>query len=234
MREEGKNIGTGIFRVLWKPKELEGLGLPIIETVHPANVFVDPCITDIYKIQEARYIIEIMQKSIYNAELRYGEKAEAIIPGFDPVSGNIIKNIDRDNASYLHILIWTKYKDKKSGEIKIRLVEMSGCGVILKDTVKEAEKLEGEEKEKQIFPNDTYPYFFTPDMYRENTIWAKGSAELLLGISDQVDELDNQILTNARLAGNPIRLVSNSSGIDADKLTNEPGLVVPTNDINRY
>lgn len=53
-------------------------------------------------------------------------------------------------------------------------------------------------------------------------------------ISDQIDELDDNILRNARLTGNPIALVSNNSGIDVDKITNEPGQVIPTNDINAY
>ena len=37
---------------------------------------------------------------------------------------------------------------------------------------------------------------------------------------------------NARLIGNPIKLVSTSSGIEIDKLDNTAGQVVPTNDIS--
>lgn len=69
----------------------------------------------------------------------------------------------------------------------------------------------------ELFPNSKYPYFLTPDMYRENTVWAKASAELVLPISDQIDELDDSILRNARLTGNPIPIIETSSGIDAEK-----------------
>ena len=143
--------------------------------------------------------------------------------------------------------------------MKLRLVEMSGDGVILKDTRKkldeykkkksddliekqtklleqgkteEASKLKNEEFE--LFPNSQYPYFLTPDMYRENTVWGKASAELMLPISDQVDEIDDSIQRNARLTGNPMSLVENSSGIDPEKITNAPGQMVPTNNINGF
>lgn len=247
--------GTGIFRVIWDFDALRGKGMPDIESVHPSKLFIDPAITDVYKIQEAQYIIEARAKSIYSAKIEYGEKiADAIIPNLDPIQ-NIIQDSEEDQ--YVHLMIWTRYND--DGKMKLRLVEMSGDGVILKDTRKkldeykkkksddliekqtklleqgkteEASKLKNEEFE--LFPNSQYPYFLTPDMYRENTVWGKASAELMLPISDQVDEIDDSIQRNARLTGNPMSLVENSSGIDPQKITNAPGQMVPTNNINGF
>ena len=247
--------GTGIFRVIWDFDALRGKGMPDIESVHPSKLFIDPAITDVYKIQEAQYIIEARAKSIYSAKIEYGEKiADAIIPNLDPIQ-NIIQDSEEDQ--YVHLMIWTRYNDE--GKMKLRLVEMSGDGVILKDTRKkldeykkkksddliekqtklleqgkteEASKLKNEEFE--LFPNSQYPYFLTPDMYRENTVWGKASAELMLPISDQVDEIDDSIQRNARLTGNPMSLVENSSGIDPEKITNAPGQMVPTNNINGF
>ena len=229
-----EKYGTGIFRVLWDFKALDDIGIPEIEAVHPARVFVDPSIIDVYKIQEAKYIIEVCNKSLYSARLKYGDNvADAIIPNLDPISQSFKTNYEEEQ--YLHLFVWSRYKDKKNN-LMLRLVEMTGCGVILSDTKKKlkeiVDKEEADDEEIRLFPNDKYPYFFTPDMYRENSIWGKGSAELVIPISDQIDEIDNQILNNARLTGNPIRFVENSSGIDCDKVTNEPGLVVPTNNIN--
>lgn len=240
-------FGTGIFRVLWDFDKLDGKGLPVITPIHPSRLFVDPAITDVYDIQEAQYIIEAKNKSIYSARMEYGEeKADAIIPNLDPI-GNVLENIEEDQ--YVHLMIWTKYKE--NGEKKLRLVEMSGDGVILRDTKKalqehnkkqeledEQEIFEGKRKDKReplkLFPNANYPYFLTPDMHRENTIWGKGSAELMLGISDQIDDLDDNLLRNARLTGNPMGIAANSSGIDVSKITNEPGQIIPTNDVNGF
>ena len=230
-------FGTGIFRVLWNFDKLKGKGLPDIQSIHPSRFFIDPAITDVYDLQEAQYIIEAKNKSLYSAFEEYGEElADCIIPNLDPV-GNIIQENDEDQ--YVHLMIWSRYRE--DGKRKLRLVEMSGDGVILRDTkkklkeYKEKQNIEGKETEElKLFPNDLYPYFLTPDMHRENTVWGKASAELLLPISDQIDEIDDSILRNARLTGNPISLISNSSGIDPSKITNAPGQAIPTNDINGY
>lgn len=245
--------GTGIFRVLWNFDKLEGKGLPIIEPIHPSKLFIDPAITDVYDIQEAQYIIEVKAKSIYSAKMEYGDDiADCIIANYDPIE-NLIQN--NEEEQYVHLLVWTRYKENR--KIKLRLVEMSADGVILKDTKKElkkvSEKRENELIEKQtklleqgktkeaselkaeeleLFPNSKYPYFLTPDMYRENTVWAKASAELVLTISDQIDEIDDSILRNARLTGNPIPIIETSSGIDAEKVTNTPGQTIVANNIN--
>lgn len=238
-------FGTGIFKVLWDFDKLDGKGLPVITPVHPSKIFVDPAITDIYNIQEGQYLIESANKSIYSAKIEYGEElADAIIPNLDPVQNILVEN---EEDQYVHLMVWTKYKE--NGELKLRLVEMSGDGVILRDTKKavqehnkqqekedEQEIFEGKRKKKReplkLFPNSKFPYFFTPDMYRENTVWGKGTAELILNLSDQIDDFDDNLLRNARLTGNPMWLVDNSSGIDVSKVTNEPGQAIPTNNIN--
>ena len=245
-------FGTGIFRVLWDFYKLDGKGMSDIEPIHPDRIIVDPAITDVYDIQEAQYIIEAKSKSLYSAYAEYGDEiGNAIIPNYDPVQ-NLIQENDEDQ--YVHMMVWTRYKE--NGKRKLRLVEMSGDGVLLRDTKKEIAKYnkerekeqeedlfserpykEKEDKKKEeleLFPNDKFPYFFTPDMHRENTVWGKGSAELILPISDQIDEIDDSTLRNARLTGNPMGLVSNSSGIDPAKITNEAGQMIPTNDINGF
>ena len=241
-------FGTGIFRVLWDFDKLDGKGMPVITPIHPNRLVVDPAITDIYDCQEAQYMIEAKSRSIYSARVEYGdEKADAIIPNLDPVQ-HIIQENEEDQ--YVHLMVWTRYKEK--GKRKMRLVEMSGDGVILRDTKKELQEynkrmeeedeqdfLEGRKKKKEyketeLFPNDSFPYFFTPDMHRENTIWGKASAELILPISDQIDEIDDSVLRNSRMTGNPMGLVSNQSGIDPASVTNAAGQMIPTNDMNGF
>ena len=228
--------GTGIFRVLWNFDSLKGKGMPEITPIHPDRLLIDPSITDVYNVQNAQYMIEVQNRSIWQAAREFGDDlAEAIIPNLDPVQNIIIEN---EEDQYVHMLVWTKYK--KNDEMFLRLVEMSGDGVILRDTKKELEKINNKKKKNKkepneeieylkLFPNDKFPYFLTPDMHRENTIWGKGSAELLLPISDQVDQLDNNLLRNADLTGNPMGIVTNSSGIDPSKVTNAPGQIIVSN-----
>jgi len=205
-----EKYGTGILRVIYDPDALGGAGLPIIEPCDNRRIFIDPCITDIYKTNEAEYIIETIPKSVHWARENFGEdKALKIKKNFYPEEGQL-----GTSDSYLHMLVWTLAGGK------LRLVQMSGCGVILSDS--------GE----GFYPENRYPYFFTPLYYREGSLWGKGDVELLMPLQDLINDLDDQIRLSARLTGNPQRLVSTGSGIDLDALTNEAGLNIPVNDIN--
>ncbi|MFT9498257.1 portal protein [Anaerosolibacter sp.] len=222
-----EKYGTGIFRVTFNPDALNGFGLPEIRPCNPAYVFTDPNIIDIYDVQDGEFIIESMMKSLYwaqNNERFDEERAKAIMPGFSPIEGDYIfgeddgENDEISRNNYLHLLVWTKKKGK------LRLVEMSACGAILYDSMKD--------DEEGYYPNNKYPYFFTPMYYREGTVWAKGDAELLIDNQDLINDLDDQMRMNARLSGNPQKVINTASGIDVDKWTNEPSLNIPANDPN--
>ncbi len=213
-----EKYGTGIFRVTFDTEALGGAGIPVIECVPNQNIYVDPCVTDIYRLNEAEYIIETMVKSVYWAKQQFGDKADAIQENYFPETDDVFDEqttgIYGDDKKYLHMLVWTL----KDG--KLKLTEMTGCGLILK------------ESEEVFYNTGKYPYFFTPLYRREASIWGKGDVELLIPIQDLINDLDDQIRINARLTGNPQRLVETGSGIDLDALTNEAGLNIPVNNIN--
>ena len=124
-----EKYGSGILRVIYDPDKLSGVGLPIIESVPIQNICIDPCITDAEKIEEAEFIIEKVVKSIFWAKENYGDEIAAQIDEnfFLFGEGDVFdeESADGKNAKYLHLLVWTI----EEGEL--RLVEMSGCGVIL-------------------------------------------------------------------------------------------------------
>ncbi len=209
-----EKFGTGIFRVSFAPDALGGAGMPVIEAVNPMHVYIDPGITDIYRTEEAAFIIETVCKTVHWAREQYGDRiADAIIPGYRP-------QFEGDTGAedtYLHMLVWTKEDGK------LRLVEMTGCGLILSDSF--------ENGKKDFYPGGRYPYFFTPLYYREGSVWGKGDVELLIPVQDLINDLDDQIRINARLTGNPQRLIETGSGIDLDAMTNEAGLNIPTTSV---
>ena len=212
-----EKFGTGILRVIFDPDFENGYGLPKIESINPAYVFCDPKITDPAKINDGEFIIETMRKPISWANRYYGaKKADNIVKNYDP-SGSIISK--EEMSTYLHILCWTRTGGK------LRLLEVTGCGILLYDSF---EKM----GEKPFYQNNSYPYFFTPLYMREGSVWAKGDAELLISLQDLIDELDDQIRSNARLSANPQRLVDISCNIDLDKWTNDSGLIIPTANID--
>lgn len=227
-----KKFGHGWIRVLYNPDLLEGLGCPEITSVSSASIFPDPAISNIEDIDKGRFFIEAFPASIYWAEQTFGmEKASAIYPDFKPYSGVKINklfgdNIDTTGETYYHIMYWTKYRDK-DGKEKLRLIQASGCGVILKDTL----DFESE-KDIDVFPTThevKYPYWCTVDMEREGSIWGKSNASLLYPLQDVADELDNSILSNARLTGNPQKVVTTSSGIRPETIDNTEGQIIISN-----
>ena len=221
-----KKFGTGMLRVMFNPDYQNGFGLPTIENANPAYVYVDPNITDIYDIENAEYIIEATNKSISWAKKAFGEdKAAAIMPGYNVMSDDVDmfgesdgETDEKSQDNYVHLFVWFKDDDE------LVLVQCSADGIKLEDSrAKET---------KKYFPNNRYPYFPTPLYFREGTIWGKGDAELLVNTQNLVDDFDDQMRMNARLTGNPPKLVDIKSGIDLEKFTNEAGLIVPTYDIN--
>ena len=228
-----KKFGHGWIRVLFNPKMLDGLGCPEIQSISSANIYPDPAIIEAQDINKGRFFIEAFAAPIKWAEDTFGmEKASAIYPDYRPYSQNRISemfsnDIDTSGERYLHILYWTKYKDKKNKE-HLRLIQCSGCGVILKDSM----KFENE-KGIAVFPSTRdeviYPYWLTLDMERENSIWGKSNASLLYPLQDMADELDNSIIANARLTGNPQRIVTVPSGIDPEKIDNTEGQTIISN-----
>ncbi len=210
-----EKYGTGIFRVSFDPEALGGAGLPRIEACNPRDIYIDPGITDVYRTEEAAFIIETVRKTVHWAKEQYGaEMAEAIVPGYSPQ----FEGEDADEDTYLHMLVWTKEKGK------LRLVEMTGCGLILSDSFRRGVE--------NFYPGGRYPYFFTPLYHREGSIWGKGDVELLIPVQDLINDLDDQIRINARLTGNPQRLIETGSGIDLDAMTNEAGLNIPTTSVS--
>ena len=220
-------FGTGIFRVMYNKKLIDKIGCPEIKVCNPAYIFPDPNIVNIDDLQESEFIIETLPKSIYWAEEKFGkERAWAIAPGYNPVENTFVfrenheANYNVAGDHYLHILYWTHTKGGK-----LRLIQLSGCGVVLSDS-------ETDPSTNYFTDDGRYPYFFTIDMEREGTIWGKSICSLLFSLQDEIDDYTNMIRRNARLIGNPVKLVSTSSGIEIDKLDNTAGQVVPTHDIN--
>lgn len=216
-----EKYGSGILRVIFDPDKLSGVGLPIIESVPLQNICIDPCISDAEKICEAEFIIEKIVKSVFWAKEVYGEEvAGQIQENYFPFGeGDVFdeETADGENAKYLHLLVWT------IEDGKLRLVEMSGCGVILSDS---------KELNTSFYDTGRYPYFITPLYEVEGSVFGMGDVELTIPVQELINDLDDQIRLNARLTANPQRLIETSSGIDIDALTNEAGLNIPCNNIN--
>ena len=211
-----KKDGIAVCTVFWDSKALKGKGMPRIRNWSARYVYFDPTITDPQDFQDSRYVILATQKSLEWAQKMFGdEKAAAITPGYHSVDGQwdigtsgSWDDYERENNSYIHLYVLTK----RNSPNKVRMVQMSGDGVILRE---------------DTLIDDTYPVFFRAQMQCENHLYGRSTVVDLLPLQDTVNVLDDAIIRNAMLMGNPQKVVNTStSGINADEWTNEPGLVI--------
>jgi len=214
LKKEGVTANT----VFWDPDCLDGKGMPKFRNWNIRYVYFDPAIIDPQDFPESRYVILQTFKTLQWAHEMFGEqKAAAITPGYHTIEGQWDlggsgewEDYERENTSYIHLYVLTK----RNGDGKVRMIQMSGDGVVL--------------DEKKLI-DDQYPVFFCEQMRCEQHMYGMSTAYLLLSTQDGINDLDDQIRMNARMFGNPQRLVDSSSGIDTDSLTNESGLVITFN-----
>lgn len=211
-----KKYGLAVSTVFWDSEALNGKGFPRFRNWNPRYVYFDPTITDPQDFQYSRYVILATRKSLQYAIDAFGEdKAKAITPGYHCVEGQWDLGItddwddyERENNAYIHLYVLTKRNSKK-----VRLVQMSGDGVILKE-------------DKLI--DDTYPVFFKAQMQCENHLYGRSTTYDLLPLQDDLNTLGDSIMRNAILMGNPQKLISSNAGIDMESWTNEGGLIIST------
>lgn len=215
LKKEGITANT----VFWDSKCLDGKGMPKFRNWNIRYVYFDPAIVDPQDFQDSRYVILQTSKTLEWAHETFGEeKAAAITPGYHTVesqwdlgSSGEWTDYERETTSYLHLYVLTK-RNSKSGNV--RMIQMSADGVVL---------------DEKTLIDDTYPVFFCEQMRCEQHMYGMSTAYLLLSPQDAINDLGDQIRMNARMCGNPQRLVDSSSGIDTDSLTNESGLVITFN-----
>lgn len=215
-----KKNGITVCTVFWDKAALNGKGVPRFRNWNIRHVFFDPTIIDPQDFQDSRFTILQTFKSLVWAHETFGEeKASAITPGYHPVEGQWDLGSSQDwhdyeleNTSYIHLYVMTR----RNSNDKVRLIQMSADGVVL--------------DEKNLIDR-TYPVFFTEQMRCEEHLYGKATVAQLLSLQDAFNDFDDQVRRNARLFGNPQKIVSNSSGIDVDSWTNEEGLVVTANDV---
>jgi hypothetical protein len=210
-------FGNGIFRLDFDTKVLKKFGLSKITVPALNKVFVDGKIKDPLRYQEADYIGETIRQSKQWFTERYGEdKADAIDYGNITIEDRTVFNEDEttdDEDSATLILYWTRQKGK------LRLIELTGDGVLLYDSHKEGKRTDNQKNSKENiksyykYVNDLYPYFITVMYPVEGSLYGFGDGKLLLPLWDMINNLYDKI----RICARPnLLLFDTASEVDLD------------------
>jgi hypothetical protein len=210
-------FGHGWLKVSFDHDYAGGFGLSKFETVPLNKLFIDTKIKDPLRINEAEYIVETVNLSRTFAMDVYGEKkANAIDYGFNQFRDNGVfseaYSIDDDDSNWT-LISWLS----KCGG-KLRLREITACGVLLYDSFKPGKR--NIEQGRKLIPkslykyvNDIYPYFITTEYQLEGDLYGFGDGRLLIPVQKAINEIYDKIRIQMRpnTAG-----VDTYSGIDPD------------------
>lgn len=213
-------FGNAWFKVVWCDEFAGGFGLPKLMCPPLNKVFIDTKVKDYFRLEEADYIAETINCSKSFAYETYGkDKANIIDFGENQYTDNGIFDEDYDatelDNSWTLIQWWSIY------EGKLRLRELTGCGVLLWDSCKSGDRKANQKnndmKKKSFYKYvyDKYPYFFTSKYPQEGSFYGIGDGKLLMPLQKMLNELYDKI----RIIMRPnIIGIDEHSGINAKEL----------------
>lgn len=224
-------LGTSIIKVFFDKDALDGRGLPTFDVVSPANWFPDPKVPRADLLQEAEFVIHAVPRPLSWIRKQFPEWGQYVVREvavpYDPDDAFNDANTDEVSqiTSERALLLECYMRDEKG---KLYCVQVANH-LVLEDS---RETLKGEKLQRR----DRYPFVMVPNYLKRGTAWGMGDVELLIPTQDLINELDDQIRMNARLAGNPQVVVGFGAGknFPFHKWTNKPGLRIPMRDQNAW
>ena len=226
-------LGTGAWKIWYDPNAMRGKGLPILDSVSPVNIFPDPKVTMAEEMQEGDFLAHAMYKPLNWIKRHpiFGPMAKDLRPANSSVTRSIqlfegegsdeLDTISKDKIFFLECWV----KDLLDGVPFLRLFIVANETKIYdsKEDMKRSGSL-------NFYKHGKYPYVITPCYLNEGRLWGTGDVELLIPTQDLINDLDDQIRSNARLMGNIQKIIGISSGINPKKWTNKAGLNVVARD----
>jgi hypothetical protein len=203
--------GTGCFALGWNPDALDGFGLPDWRTPQISKIFVDGKIKNLMDLEKAEYIIEeIGSFSILSARKDYGDDiADAVQLGNTQPDFDGSQSQD-DQYAFTKLHIWTRNND----EGNLQLIEMSLCGIILKESDPSSPYYE--------WVDNKYPYFFFGLYPEEGKFHRFGDGKLLKRLQILLNNLWDECVTAAKYSAQQERYVDPNAGMDPDQLDGDP------------
>jgi hypothetical protein len=249
-------IGSGCFKTTWNPKKNGGRGDLDCEVVHPANVFIDPNITNPWKIQSAefidfvkpvsfRYILEKYSKEADTSCKYTKEELKQILVSETNTADTEIYGDLTDNTSTRIPQTVTGtgskesfnmrdtcnlheywYKDEKD---KLQVGWLAGY-VNLK--MSEDDK---EIKANGFYKHGKYPLVYIPYIQKDKRLDGRSELQSLIGLNEKRDGIQDIVniliqdyLVSEKVTGQPQKAYRNGSIKNPEKLTSEAGLLIPT------
>ena len=193
--------GTACYGVFWDGSADNGLGEITLGRVDLLNLFWEPAVED---IQDSPNLFCVRQTSLDALREQY--------PGMEFSGGGAltVEQYRRDDArddSKRALLVDWYYK--KGG--LLHLIKFS-CGKLLYATENDPALAE-----RGLYDHGKYPFVFDTLFPLEGLPYGFGFIDVMRDPQTYIDQLDQCILYNARLAGRPRWYISDSTGINEEE-----------------
>jgi hypothetical protein len=247
--------GTAISEQAWDPEAASGLGDLTFKTKDPFYCYPDPRSIDV-NCDEGEYFIIAEPRDVSEIRRKYPDKASLIKPDLsdlDAVKNAKLQLEDfkvRNATDQLLLVQGERAQDEdRAPQVLLITCWMTDETVVEEKISKKQE--DGKEvkgfRQKKKYPNGRkivvannvlleddhnpyidgeFPYARMVDHILPREFWGEGEVEQLKGPQVIINKLISYMMDIFSLTGNPTWLVSTSSGIEAESITNQPGLVL--------
>ena len=218
--------GTAGWKIYYDEEAMKGKGLITIEPCGIETMFPDPKITDPQKIQEGDFFIHTQIRPLSFFRRTFGERGKRVKAegGFQYYDYRVLEKLDISDEVINDQAILYEYWEKDD-DLNLRLIYCTQDELLYDSKW---------DTEGSYFDHGLYPFVIVPCYKCKGRIWGKGDVEQLIPVQNTIDDLDDQIISNARCTANNQTVISKQSGINPKTWTNQPGLKIPATDIHGY
>lgn len=224
-------LGTSIFYVGWNADKGD-TGEVECKVINPFNFFPDPLAQS---IDECEYVIYATYKHVNQLKKEFPDSAN-LLEGGDVKYKELVSNREQEgfktDTQVLVLECWCRdytyidVEEEVNGEVVKGKKRAYPNGRII-TTAPEFQVVLSDRENP--YKDGKFPFVLHKDIDVPFEFWGKGEIEQLLSPQEYANELNNQIIDNAKNTANMQWVLDKNSGIGQGVLTNRPGLVVRKN-----
>jgi len=249
-------LGSVALKSVWNPSKNGGQGDLDCEVVHPANVFIDPNITNPWHVQRAEFIDFVKPCSFRYILNKYSkdkdklckytkdELKQILIPETSSSDTEIYGDMTETSSNRIPTSVKGTntsgsigmgdvvnlheywYKDEEG---KLQVAWLAG------QTLLKRSEDDKEIKQNGFYKHGKYPLVYIPYIQKDKRLDGRSELQSLVGqsskrdgIQDIINILIQDYLVSEKLTGQPQKGYRHGSVKNPEKLTSEAGLLIPT------
>lgn len=224
--------GNAIFYIPWDGDYGKDGNIRCVP-VDANNIYVDPLATS---FKDAEYVVYATYMHVNQLKKKYPNKAKDLSGG-DIKYSELVADKDRDASKITNQVLVLEMWMRDYTTVEHEEVDKNGQPIIVATkkypkgrVVVTAPELSLVLSDKPNPYNDgKFPFIQMKDYDIPFKFWGKGDVEQILSPQHYMNELNNQIIDNAKMTANMQWIVDKNAGIPQGSLVNRAGLIIRKN-----